>query len=65
VTSGIEGAWTTNPTKWDNGYFDLLLNYEWELKKSPAGAWQWEPIDIKEETSRSTSKTLRSATTRS
>ncbi len=49
VTSGIEGAWTTHPTKWDNGYFDLLLNYEWELKKSPAGAWQWEPIDIREE----------------
>ncbi|MGM0614673.1 MAG: catalase/peroxidase HPI, partial [Pseudomonadota bacterium] len=49
VTSGIEGAWTTNPTQWDNGYFHLLLNYEWELKKSPAGAWQWEPIDIKEE----------------
>jgi catalase-peroxidase len=49
VTSGIEGAWTTNPTQWDNGYFYLLLNYEWELKKSPAGAWQWEPIDIKEE----------------
>jgi catalase-peroxidase len=45
----LEGAWTTNPTKWDNGYFDLLLGYEWELKKSPAGAWQWEPIDIKEE----------------
>jgi catalase-peroxidase len=49
VTSGIEGAWTTYPTKWDNGYFHLLLNYEWELKKSPAGAWQWEPVDIKEE----------------
>ncbi|RUO43389.1 catalase/peroxidase HPI [Idiomarina aquatica] len=49
VTSGIEGAWTTNPTQWDNGYFYLLFNYEWELKKSPAGAWQWEPIDIKEE----------------
>ena len=49
VTSGIEGAWTTHPTKWDNGYFHLLLNYEWELKKSPAGAWQWEPVDIKEE----------------
>ena len=48
VTSGLEGAWTTNPTQWDNGYFDLLLNYEWELKKSPAGAWQWEPVDIKE-----------------
>ena len=49
VTSGIEGAWTTHPTQWDNGYFHLLLNYEWELKKSPAGAWQWEPINIKEE----------------
>ncbi len=49
VTSGLEGAWTTHPTKWDNGYFHLLLNYEWELKKSPAGANQWEPINIKEE----------------
>jgi len=49
VSSGIEGAWTTEPTKWDNGYFQLLLNYDWELKKSPAGAWQWEPVDIKEE----------------
>jgi len=49
VTSGIEGAWTTNPTQWDNGYFHLLLNYDWELKKSPAGASQWEPINIKEE----------------
>jgi len=49
VTSGLEGAWTTHPTKWDNGYFYLLFNYDWELKKSPAGAWQWEPIDIKEE----------------
>ena len=49
VTSGIEGAWTTHPTKWDNGYFEMLLNHEWELKKSPAGAWQWEPKDIKEE----------------
>ena len=49
VSSGIEGAWTTNPTQWDNGYFSLLLNYDWELKKSPAGAWQWEPVDIKEE----------------
>ncbi|MGB5327160.1 MAG: catalase/peroxidase HPI [Gammaproteobacteria bacterium] len=48
VTSGLEGAWTTHPTKWDNGYFDMLLNHEWELKKSPAGAWQWEPVDIKE-----------------
>jgi catalase-peroxidase len=49
VSSGLEGAWTTHPTKWDNGYFSLLLGYDWELKKSPAGAWQWEPINIKEE----------------
>ncbi|WP_404464348.1 catalase/peroxidase HPI [Vreelandella aquamarina] len=49
VTSGIEGAWTTNPTQFDMGYFDLLFGYEWELRKSPAGAHQWEPIDIKEE----------------
>ena len=49
VTSGIEGAWTTNPTQWDNGYFDLLLKYEWKLTKSPAGANQWEPINIAEE----------------
>ncbi len=49
VTSGLEGAWTTHPTQWDNGYFTLLLNYDWELKKSPAGAWQWEPVNIKEE----------------
>lgn len=49
VTSGIEGAWTTNPTQWDNGYFDLLLGYEWELTTSPAGASQWQPIGIKEE----------------
>ena len=49
LTSGIEGAWTTHPTKWDNGYFTLLFNYDWELKKSPAGAWQWEPVNIREE----------------
>ena len=49
VTSGLEGAWTTNPTKWDNGYFDMLFNHDWELKKSPAGASQWEPVDILEE----------------
>jgi catalase-peroxidase len=49
VTSGLEGAWTTHPTRWDDGYFHLLLNHEWELKKSPAGAWQWEPVDIAEE----------------
>jgi catalase-peroxidase len=49
VTSGLEGAWTTNPTQWDMGYFDLLFGYEWELTKSPAGANQWRPIDIREE----------------
>lgn len=49
VTSGIEGAWTSNPTQWDNGYFRLLLGYDWKLTKSPAGAWQYEPINIKEE----------------
>ena len=49
VTSGIEGAWTTKPTQWDNGYFNLLLNYDWELTKSPAGAWQYQPVNIKEE----------------
>jgi len=46
ITSGLEGAWTANPTKWDGGYFDLLLKYDWELVKSPAGAWQWQPINI-------------------
>ncbi|PSJ41251.1 catalase/peroxidase HPI [Zobellella taiwanensis] len=49
VTSGIEGAWTTHPTRWDYGYFDMLLNHEWQLTKSPAGAWQYEPVNIKEE----------------
>jgi catalase-peroxidase len=49
VTSGLEGAWTTHPTKFDNGYFDLLFKYEWESKKSPAGAWQWMPIGIAEQ----------------
>lgn len=49
VTSGLEGAWTTQPTQWDRSYFHLLLNHEWELAKSPAGAWQWEPVQIKEE----------------
>lgn len=48
VTSGIEGAWTTHPTQWDNGYFDLLFKYEWALQKSPAGAHQWEPVGIVE-----------------
>ena len=46
ITSGLEGAWTTHPTKWDGGYFDLLLKYDWELVKSPAGAFQWQPINI-------------------
>jgi catalase-peroxidase len=49
VTSGIEGAWTTHPTQWDNGYFDLLLGYDWWLQKSPAGAHQWAPVNIREE----------------
>jgi catalase-peroxidase len=52
VTSGLEGAWTTHPMKWNTGkgsYFDILLNHDWELRKSPAGAWQWEPVNIKEE----------------
>jgi catalase-peroxidase len=46
ITSGLEGAWTPNPTKWDMGYFDMLFSYEWELTKSPAGAWQWKPKDV-------------------
>jgi catalase-peroxidase len=49
ITSGLEGAWTTHPTKWDGGYFKLLLGYDWELVKSPAGAWQWQPKGIKPE----------------
>jgi len=49
TTSGIEGAWKPNPTKWDMGYFDMLFGYEWELVKSPAGAWQWLAKDVKEE----------------
>jgi len=52
VTSGLEGAWTTHPMKWNTGkggYFDMLLNHDWALQKSPAGAWQWEPVSIKEE----------------
>ncbi|MDA7777660.1 catalase/peroxidase HPI [Flavobacteriaceae bacterium] len=48
ITSGIEGPWTTNPTQWDMGYLELLFKYEWELKKSPAGAWQWHPMDCEE-----------------
>ena len=49
VTSGLEGAWTSEPTKFDMGFFDMLFGHEWELRKSPAGAWQWEPVDIAEE----------------
>ena len=49
VTSGIEGAWTAHPTQWDNGYFEMLFKHDWWLQKSPAGAWQWEPVNIKEE----------------
>jgi catalase-peroxidase len=49
VVSGIEGAWTANPTQWDMGWFEMLFGHDWELKKSPAGAWQWEPVDINEE----------------
>lgn len=49
ITSGIEGAWTTHPTQWDNGYFDMLFGHEWELRKSPAGANQWEPVNINQE----------------
>ena len=49
ITSGIEGPWTANPTKWDNGYFELLFKYDWQLTKSPAGAHIWHPVDIAEE----------------
>ncbi len=49
VTSGIEGAWTAQPTRWDNGYFDMLFRHDWWLQKSPAGAWQWQPVTIAEE----------------
>ena len=49
TTSGIEGAWTANPTQWDNGYFDLLFGYDWNLTKSPSGAWIWEPVNVRPE----------------
>ena len=49
ITSGIEGPWTPNPTQWDNGYFDMLFGYDWELVKSPAGAHQWHPVSPKDE----------------
>ena len=49
TTSGIEGAWTPNPVKWDNGYFDMLFGYDWDLEKSPSGAWIWTPIGVTEE----------------
>jgi catalase-peroxidase len=48
ITSGIEGSWTPNPTRWDGGYFDMLLGYEWKVVKSPAGAYQWQPINLAE-----------------
>ena len=65
VTSGLEGAWTTHPTQFDMGYFDMLFGHEWELKKSPAGANQWEPVDIKEEDKPVDSTTPPSGITRS
>jgi catalase-peroxidase len=46
TSSGIEGAWTPNPTQWDNGYFDMLFGYDWNLVKSPSGAWQWVPVNV-------------------
>ena len=49
ISSGIEGAWTARPTTWDNGYFDLLFGYDWDLVKSPAGAWQWVPVGVTED----------------
>ena len=49
IGSGLEGAWTPNPIQWDMGYFDMLFGYEWELTKSPAGAWQWAPKDVAED----------------
>jgi catalase-peroxidase len=49
VVSGLEGAWTTHPTQWDNGFFEMLFKHDWELRKSPAGAMQWEPVNIAEE----------------
>jgi catalase-peroxidase len=49
TTSGIEGAWTANPIQWDNGYFDLLFGYDWNLTKSPAGAYIWEPVGVSED----------------
>lgn len=49
ITSGLEGAWTSHPDKWNHTYFDILLNHDWQLSKSPAGAWQWDPINMAEE----------------
>ena len=49
TTSGLEGAWTPNPTRWDSGYLDMLFGYEWKKMKSPAGAWQWHAVDVKDE----------------
>jgi catalase-peroxidase len=64
ITSGIEGAWTTNPIQWDNGYFENLFGYEWELTKSPAGAHQWKPKDGAARAPCPTPTTRRSATRR-
>jgi catalase-peroxidase len=50
ITSGLEGAWTPNPTQWDHGYWEMLFGYDWELKKSPAGAWQWHPSEAEAQT---------------
>ena len=49
ISSGIEGAWKPNPTRWDGGYFEMMFSYEWELSKSPAGAWQWHPKNVRDE----------------
>ena len=64
ITSGLEGAWTNNPTKWDNGFFENLYKYEWELTTSPAGAKQWTPTDPARRTTSRTRTTPRSATRR-
>ena len=60
TTSGLEGAWTPNPIKWDNGYFDTLLGYEWQLTKSPAGAQQWIPTDRRRRDRSSPTRTIAS-----
>ena len=64
ITSGLEGAWTTTPTKWDNGYFENLFEYEWELTESPAGAKQWKPKDAAAAGHRCRTRTTRRSGTR-